>query len=91
MISHVSKNKTSGEIVRCHFPAHATIRQSCAWSSQTAVQYRHQSGAHHVGTLMMCGKYTVNWNDPFRWWERRKHRCHGAGKKLPCKYLGKKC
>ncbi len=85
-----SKNKTSGEFIRCHFLANATIHQSRAQSSWTAAQYRHQSGAHHVGTLVRCGQYPVNWNDPFLWCEQRKHlRCHRAGKKLPCKYLHK--
>ena len=30
MISCVSENKTSGEFIRCHFSAHATIHQSRA-------------------------------------------------------------
>ena len=90
MISRVSENKTSGEFVRCRFPAHATIRRSRARSSRTAAQYCHQSGVHHMCNHVMFGQYPVHWNDPFQWWERRKHRCHGAGKKLLCKYLGKK-
>jgi len=48
MISRVSENKTSGEFVRCRFPAHATIRRSRARSSRTAAQYCHQSGVHHM-------------------------------------------
>ena len=57
MISCVSKNKTSGEFVRCQFPADATICQSHVQSSQTAAQYGHQNGAYHVGPLVMCGQY----------------------------------
>ncbi len=55
MISRVSENKTSGEMVRCRFPADATIRQSCAWSSWTAAQYRHQGGVHHMCAHVFCG------------------------------------
>ncbi len=54
MISHVSKNKTSGEFVLCNFPAHATICRRRARSSQTAAQYCHQSGEDN----------TDNWNGP---------------------------
>ena len=54
MITHNSKNKTSGEFVWYSFLSNATIHQSRAQSSWTAVQYRHQSGAHHMGTLVMC-------------------------------------
>ncbi len=92
MISRVSENKTSGDFVRCQFLAGAAICRSHVQSSQTAAQYVNQNGAHHVGNLVMCGQYPVNWNDPFRWCKQRKHlRCHEAGKKLPCKYLGEKC
>jgi hypothetical protein len=59
MISRVSENKTSGEIVRCRFPAHATIRRSRARSSQTAAQKWCTSHVHP------CVFWT-NWNDPFR-------------------------
>ena len=55
MISCVSKNKTSGEFVRCHFPADATIPQSRARSSQTAT---------HVHPCVFLDN-TDNWNDPF--------------------------
>ena len=44
-----------GEFVRCQFLADATICQSHVQSSQTAAQYGNQNGAHHVGTLVMCG------------------------------------
>ncbi len=80
MISCISENKTSGEFVQCQFLADATIHRSHVQSSQTAAQYSNQNGAHHVGTLVMCGQYPVNWNDLFRWCERWKHLCCcGAG------------
>ena len=57
MISRVRENKTSGEFIRCRFPADVTIHQSRARSSLTAAQSGTQNGAHHVGTIVMCRYY----------------------------------
>ena len=58
MISCISENKTSGEIIWCCFPAHTLIHQNHARFSQTAAQKWCTSHVHPC-------VFWINQNDPF--------------------------
>ena len=90
MITCDSKNKTSVEIVWCPFLVDATIRRSRALSSQTAAQYCHQSGVHHMCAHVFCSQYRQLERTALVVGAKKTSLLLWSRKKLLCIYLGKK-